>query len=222
MVRQPHVGSRREFHPRHRPRLLQPGRRNVTYKPPYSIPEVLRLKSEGQTHCEIANRFGISSSRVGQIIRQERERVESAKRAECLRRQIRASHDLSDLDRKLTVDDLFCLLELPPMVCRRFKRSFQWGDVRELSLRQFMDVLLPLVDHPKNFYDVLPAFKIRTIGKKSYAAVNMRLSSLDLGDAFREEWAGRMRRLKEYLVASEGYHKSKSLLHQFGGTNDGP
>ena len=72
----------------------------------------------------------------------------------------------------------------------------------------------------ENFYDVLPAFKIRTIGKKSYTAVNRRLSSLDLGEAFKKEWAERIRRLKEYLVASEAYHKS--LLYQFGGTNDDP
>ena len=67
-----------------------------------------------------------------------------------------------------------------------------------------MDVLLPIVDNPKNIYDVLPALRIRNMGRKSYAAVNMRLSSLDVGEAFSKEWAERGRRLKEYMIKSEG------------------
>ena len=190
------------------------------YKPRYTVPEILRMKAEGRTHSQIANHFRISTSRVGQLIKAEKERIESAAKAERLRQQIRASVDLSDLDRKLPVDDLFCLLQLPPIVCERFKRSYQWQDIRELSLREFMDALLPLVEHPKNFYEVLPAFKIRWIGRKSYAAVVMRLSSLDLGEVFSKEWAERRRRLAEYLIASEGYHRSKSLLYQFCGVTD--
>jgi hypothetical protein len=192
----------------------------MSYKPPYAIPEVMKMRSEGQSLSRIAQRFGRSRTRVAQIIKEERTRVASLERAKGLRRQIRASNDLNDLDRKLSIDDLFCILELPPIVSERFKRSFERDGIRALSLRQFMDVLIPIVDNPKNFYDVLPAFKIRTIGKKSYAAVTMRLSSLDVGNAFRKEWAERRRRLKEYLMASEGYHKSKSLLYRFCGAND--
>jgi len=88
-----------------------------------------------------------------------------------------------------------------------------------MSLRQFMDVLLPPCVAPKNFYEVLPAFKMRNIGKKSYADVVMRLSSLDLGEAFRKAWAQRRRSLNDYLTASEGFHKSGSLLYQFCGAN---
>jgi hypothetical protein len=89
-----------------------------------------------------------------------------------------------------------------------------------MSLRQFMDVLLPPCVAPKNFYEVLPAFKMRCIGKKSYADVIMRLSALDLGETFRKAWARRRRNLNNYLTASEGFHKSGSLLYQFCGAND--
>jgi len=193
----------------------------VRHKHSYTVPEVLRMQAEGQPNSQIGQHFGISRARVGQIIKEEKGRVASAAKAERLRQQIRASVDLTDLDRKLLVDDLFCLLQLPPIVCRRFKQSCQWRDIRELSLREFMDVLLPLVDNPKNFYEVLPAFKIRLVGKKSYAAMTARLSSLDLGEVFKTEWDERVRRLKEYLIASEGYQKGKSLLYRFGMTNDG-
>lgn len=186
----------------------------MTYKPPYTIPKIMKMQAEGQTYSQIARHFGISRARVGQIVKRERQRLASTERAQRFCQQIRASNDLNDLDKKLSLDDLFCLLDLKPFVSERFKRHFQWLGIRELSLRQFMDVLLPIVDNPKNLFDVLPAFKIRTIGQKSYVAVNMRLSSLDVGEAFSKEWAERGRRLKEYLIKSEGYHKS--LLYHFG------
>jgi hypothetical protein len=180
-----------------------------------TISKVTRLKAAGLTHSQIAKHFAISRLRVDQLIEEGQERGASSAAVERRRQQIRASLDLSDLDRKLRVDDLFCLLELSPMICKRLKESFQWGDVPALSLRQFMDVLLPLVDNPKNFYEVLPALRIRLIGKKSYAVMISQLSSLALGDVFRREWAERVRRLKEYLMASEGYYKKNSLLYRF-------
>jgi len=175
----------------------------------------MRLKAAGVTHSQLAKHFGISTVRVGQLVKEGKERGASSATVERRRQQIRASLDLSDLDRKLRVDDLFCLLELPPMIGKRLKESFQSSEARGLSLRQFMDVLLPLVDHPKNFYEVLPALRIRLIGKKSYAVMISQLSSLDLSDGFRREWAKRESRLKEYLMASEGYYKKNSLLYRF-------
>ena len=190
----------------------------MPYKPSYTVPEIIQMRSEGKSYSDIAHHFRISRARVGQIIKKEKERVEEAEKTERLRQQIRASHDLSDLEKKLSVDDLFCILELPLIVTKRFKLSFQWEGIQEMSLRQFMDILIPMVDNPKSFYEVLPAFKIRLIGRKSYAAVVMRLSSLDLGEVFRAEWNERRRRLSQYLIESEGYHRSNSLLYQFCGT----
>jgi hypothetical protein len=175
------------------------------------------MRADGRRNQEIAERFHISAARVGQIIRKEDEQVLSDERAEHVRRRIRAGNDLRDLDEKLPVGDIFCLLQLPPLVVKRFEVSFQHRGILTLSLREFMDILIPLVDAPRNFYDALPAFKIRNIGRKSYAAVVMKLSSLDLGEAFSKEWAERRRRLSLYLLASEGYDRSKSLLYQFCG-----
>jgi hypothetical protein len=191
----------------------------VRHKHPYTVPEVLRMQDEGQPNSQIGQHFGISRARVGQIIKAEKQRVLAIRRSESLRRKIRASHDLEDLDRKLSLADLFCLLELPSIVTKRFTLHLQQEGTTEMSLRQFMDVLLPPWVAPKNFYEVLPALNIRNIGKKSYADVVMRLSSLDLSEAFRKEWARRRRNLNDYLAASEGFHKSSSLLYQFCGGN---
>jgi len=80
----------------------------------------MRLKAAGLAHSQIAKHFGISAARIGQLIKAEQERVASSATVARLRQQIRAGLDLSDLDRKLPVDDLFCLLELPPIVTKRF------------------------------------------------------------------------------------------------------
>jgi hypothetical protein len=191
----------------------------VRHKHPYTVPEVLRMQAEGRPHSQIGQHFGISRARVGQIIKAEKQRVLAIRRAESLRRQLRASHDLDDLDRKLPLADLFCLLELPSIIANRFTLYLHEEGATEMSLRQFMDVLLPPWVAPQNFYEVLPALKIRNIGKQSYADVIMRLSSLDLSEAFRKEWARRRRNLNDYLAASEGFHKSGSLLYQFCGAN---
>ena len=186
-------------------------------RPRYTVPEILQMRADGKRNQEIAERFNISAARVGQIIRKEEEQVLEVERSESRRRRIRASNDLNDLNKKLPVDDIFCLLELPQVVVNRFNDHFRWTGIQMLSLREFMDILIPVVDTPRNFYDVLPAFKIRNIGRKSYAAVVVKLSSLNLGEAFSREWAERRRRLSLYLLASEGYHQSKSLLYQFCG-----
>jgi hypothetical protein len=91
----------------------------MSRKPPYSVPRILRMRSEGRTNTEIASACGISKVRVGQIIKSERERTEAAERAQQRRRRIRAGHDLNDLDAKLPVGDLLCVLELPSVVSAR-------------------------------------------------------------------------------------------------------
>jgi hypothetical protein len=84
-------------------------------QPPYAIPEVMRMRSQGKTHSEIADHYHVSTSRVGQVIRKEKERVLSSERAESLRRQIRACHDLSDLDKTIPADDPFAFCNSRPL-----------------------------------------------------------------------------------------------------------
>lgn len=56
----------------------------------YAIPEILRMNAAGQTHSQIAKQFGISSSRVGQILQQARNRALSAERSTAIRNDIQA------------------------------------------------------------------------------------------------------------------------------------
>jgi transcriptional regulator with XRE-family HTH domain len=80
-------------------------------QPRHSVPEILQLRAEGKTYAQVARHFGISSSRVGQIIRRERRRASVAERSAARCREIGARNDLA---RKLPIDGLFCVLGLPP------------------------------------------------------------------------------------------------------------
>jgi len=71
----------------------------MTYKPPYTIPKIMKMQAEGQTQSQIARHFGMSRARVGQIIQRERQRLASTEQAQRLHQQIRANSN--DLDRNL-------------------------------------------------------------------------------------------------------------------------
>lgn len=172
----------------------------MTYKLPYTIPEIIKMQADGQTYSQIAKHFGISSARVGQIIKRERQRLASTERAQCLCQQIRASNDLNDLDKKLSLDDLFCLLELSRRAEMVLRAYFNRQGITEFSLRNMMDFLIPAIEKPGDFYDIMPAYKVKMLGQILYAAMIKGLSHVDCGEAFRAEWTARKRRLRDYLL----------------------
>lgn len=182
------------------------------YKSPYTIPEILRLKSEGQTQRQIADHFGISSSRVGQIIKGEKHRLVSAERSAVVRSEIRTSNEFG---RKLTIADLFCVLNLPKRPEAVLRTHFNRQGIDEFSLRDMMDVLIPIVEDSKGIRDQLdyeehrrhmPAYRVKTLGQILYANMIKAVSSVDCGDAFRAEWAERKKRLRDYLGGTGGFY----------------
>jgi hypothetical protein len=149
-------------------RTLTDRNQAVPDEPAYSITEVLRLKSEGLTHSQIADRFGISSTRVWQFVKHERERVFSEGRAVTIRREISAGNDL---DRKLPLADLFCVLNLSKRAETVLRGHLTQQDVTEFSLRDMMDFLIPAIETPKDRYDLMPAYKVKMLGQILYAAM---------------------------------------------------
>jgi len=127
------------------------------YQPPYTLPEILQMRSEGQTYSQIANHFGISLSRVGQLINREKQRQQSAERSSTILNEIRTR---DGIDWKLTIPDLFCVLNLSRMAEAVLKRYFGKNDITEFSLWNMMDFLLPVVDGPGDFIDYLPGYRV--------------------------------------------------------------
>ena len=173
------------------------------YMPPYAIPEVLRLKAEGQTHSQIAKHFGVSRSRVGQIIKRETQRAQAAERSAAIRNDIRASNDVG---RNLSIDDLICVLRLSPRAAAVFPACLKRLGISEFSLRDMMDFLIPLVEHPGDLLDAMPAYRVRMLGQILYADLIKAMSAVDCGEMIRAEWTERKRWLREYLVDTGGFY----------------
>ena len=175
----------------------------MTRKPPYTIPDIIKMQVDGQTYSQIARHFGISSSRVGQIVKREKATLASMERAHRLRQQIRASNDLNG---KFPTADLFCLMNLPRRAKTVLRAYFQRQGITEFSLLDIMDFLIPVVENPKNHYDFMPAYKVKMLGQILYAAMIKGVSCVDCGEAFTAEWTARKRRLRDYLVNTGSFY----------------
>jgi hypothetical protein len=175
----------------------------VRYKPPYTVAEILRLRSEGKANSQIAQRFGVSRSRIQQIIAHEQRRTFSAQRSVAIRQELAACNGI---DRKLPIDDLFCVLNLPPRAETVLRNHFGERGVDACSLLDMMDLLIPLVEGPADHYDHMPAYRVKWLGQILYADMIRALSAVDCGEALRTEWGDRKTHLREYLKATCGYY----------------
>ena len=173
----------------------------MSYKPPYAIPEVLRLRSEGLTRTQIADHFGISGSRVGQIIEGERQRLLCIERSAAIRNEIRSSNEIC---RKLPIADLFCVLNLPRKPQGVLTAHFDRQGITSFSLLDMMDLLIPVVD-AQDYYDRMPAYRVKMLGQILYADMIKALSAVDCGGVFQAEWTVRKARLREYLIGRGGF-----------------
>ena len=187
----------------------------MTYRPRHTLSEIQRLKSEGLTHSEIAALFGISTTRVWQIVKQEQQRIVTANRSAAICTEIMASNDLG---KKLAMDDLFCVLNLSKKAEAVLWRHLIRQGVTGFSLRDMMDFLIPIVDDatgittsgaPFDFEEHrrhMPAYRVKMLGQILYAEMIKALSAVDCGEAFRTEWVDRKRRLRDYLIGTGNFH----------------
>ena len=118
----------------------------MSYKPPCSIPEVLRLKSEGRTYSQIADHLGISRSRVWQILERERRQGLSVERSASLRNEISTGNGIG---KKLPMADLLCVLNLPRRPYTVLMAHFNKQGITDFSLLDMMDFLIPVVEDAK-------------------------------------------------------------------------
>lgn len=164
--------------------------------------EIVKLRSEGQTHAEIALHCGISSTRVGQILRRANRRELFVTRGGELRKAIREANDLTV---KIPLDDLFCALSLSLSLATRVKDYYLKQGIQEVSLREFMDFLIPdnSSNQFKHLFDAMPAYRVHRIFKKTYSDIIKGTNHAELGDLFVKEWNGRKKMLREFLIANK-------------------
>lgn len=165
--------------------------------------EVIRMINEGMSRKRICERFGISRTRVGQIIAafqlEARQREQSRQALEKLR-------STNSIDKTWPKEIIMDCLRLPKVFAWRLERHFQKENVRQLSLRDLMDFLIPAhIGAGQNVLEIIPAIRKCHVGSKTYSSLVRCLSQQDLGEAFNAEWALRIANVFRYQKGTHAY-----------------
>ena len=159
--------------------------------------EVLRMRKGGISYKQICERFGISRSRVGQIISAFELEEQQQERSRQILQTLRSTNNI---DKKWPKEIIMECLLLPKVYAWRLERYFQRENILELSLRDLMDLLISShIEAGQDLFHVLPALTQFSIGRKSYAFLVRCLSRQDLGEAFNTEWALRIGNVVRYF-----------------------
>jgi hypothetical protein len=102
-----------------------------------------------------------------------------------------------DLDRKWKVEELMDGLLLPIRARTSLGYLWEWKNVTQLSLREFMDLIISNNPSPKPGFLLTPLVDFRNVRLKTFWSVAKRLAELDLGDSCNREWSRRLERLKQ-------------------------
>ncbi|MEI7881006.1 MAG: hypothetical protein WCI95_09040 [bacterium] len=169
--------------------------------------DILRMGQEGVHFRDIASQLNISSSRVHQIFKKEKERYDWTRRSRKLQRDCRKRNDI---DRKMRIDNLFCMLAYPSKIRTVLGRYFGEQEIKRYSIRDMMEFLIPQCQSYQPLNCVMPACGIRGMGKRHYATLIGTMSSVDCGEEFQREWTGRKIRLENYFART--YEDRTALL----------
>jgi len=152
---------------------------------------IVAARRTGATYREIGERFGVSGSRVQQIISMHERAKRDLARMEVLRTEIR---ETNDCDKKWSIDFLLEAVALPFLPARAIKRWCHQNGHSEISLNDLMDYALP-EDPMFDAYGWVksPATQQKGVGRKTYKALIKHLTERDLGERYNEEWGRRIK-----------------------------
>ena len=178
--------------------------------------EVVRMRKEGISYKQICERFGISRSRVGQIISAFELEEQQRERSRQILQTLRSTNNI---DKKWPKEIIMECLLLPKVFAWRLERHFQRENIVELSLRDLMDFLIfGHIEAGQDLFQVMPALTQFNIGRKTYAFLVGRVSEQGLGEAFHTEWTMRVGNAVRYLQRTHAYVPSvlKDIAISFG------
>lgn len=180
---------------------------------------MLELIGSGTTIKNVATKFRISQTRVGQIIATGQRLAERQVRRDNLREEMRLA---DDLDRQWDLNDLLCAMNFPTRVdtalrvTKGYFTGFKGdlrarisldkqgvsGDVPKMSLRELMDLLLN--DVP-SYSDIeltrCRLLMLHSVGKYGLRDTISAISSFNLGEKCNQEWGRRMEGLRAIGLA---------------------
>ena len=153
---------------------------------------ILEKSERGESHGSLAQRFQLSRSRIDAIVHKFEEEKRRADRGHRLLEDIRQANDL---DRPWLATELIDAIVPLPVTRNYLKQHFTEQRIAHLSLRTLIEMAIPEADGSVPGTPCL-LLKVTGVGKKGFWSVVNRLTSLDLGARFKQEWEQRLIRLR--------------------------
>jgi hypothetical protein len=165
--------------------------------------EIVLKWDSGASYKAIASEFGLSRSRIQQIVSRS---IKEDEKQEQSTRLISKLKMLNDIDRNWPIETLIQGLRFPIRAEQRLTEYFGCSNSYEISLRDIIDFLITDYEKiPHDLYEACPAYKQKQIGRKTYSAIIHHLSEQDLGHSFRCEWNMRLKKLMRFMEELWGY-----------------
>jgi len=165
--------------------------------------EIVQEWDSGASYKAIASEFGLSRSRIQQIVSRSRKEEEKQEQSTRLLSKIRM---FDDIDRNWPTETLIQDLRFPVRAEQRLTEYFGCSNSNETSLQDIMDFLITDYEKiPHDLYEACPAYKQKQIGRKTYSAIINHLSEQDLGNTFSCEWNKRLKKLIRFMEKVWGY-----------------
>ena len=175
----------------------------MRYKAEKRNAEIVQKRDTGASYRAIASEFGLTQSRIQQIVSRHRIDVERQERSSKLLSKLRM---VDNIDKKWPTEVLIQDLRFPIRAEQRLTEYFSGSDSDEVSLRDIMDFLITDYEKiPHDLYEACPAYKQKHIGRKTYGAIVHHLSELDLGYTFSCEWNKLLKKLMHFMEKRWGY-----------------
>ena len=165
--------------------------------------EIIQKRNSGTSYQAIASEFGLSRSRIQQIVSRSRTDEE---RQEQSTRFLRKLRTLDDIGKNWPTETLIRDLRFPLRAEQRLTEYFGCTNSFKICLRDIMDFMISDYEKiPYDLYEACPAYKQKHIGRKTYRSIVHHLSEQDLGLTFNCEWNSRLKKLMRFMEKRWGY-----------------
>ncbi len=155
--------------------------------------DIVRRKQRGTALSDIARKFRLSRESIRMIVEKHRLEQERRDRSASFLDALRMS---DDPERRWPV--LTLVEALVPIAVTRTSllAHYESSSVVEVSMRDFMDMVVSDGDCPRPGFALTPILDIRKVGKKGFWFTVSRLSDVGLGSRCQALWPQKLERLK--------------------------
>jgi hypothetical protein len=169
---------------------------------------IRQMREAGVPQADIATVFGLSVEAVRLVFSKFDADAAAVRRSGEMLQRFRQA---DDLDRKWKVLEALDSLLLMPTTRTALGRWYEWDNVEQLSLREFMNLVISERNHAKPGFLITPLLDCRFVGLRGFWSAVWRLTESDFGENCNREWRRKLERLRRAsrIVGGRPYSWSK-------------